>query len=76
MILIMGCDQTLECNKKIISKPENLCKQKKIFVFKWKETQITYMFICIKRRQKNIFIEEVKGTIFQKKFQKFRLINI
>ena len=67
IFLIMGCDQTLECNKKIISKPENCMQAKKNLMFLSGKKHKLHTCLYVLKEDKEFFIEEVTSELYFKK---------
>ena len=71
--LIMGCDQTLECNQKIINKPENCIQAKKNLMFLSGKKHKLYTCLYVLKEDKEFFIEEVTSEIYFKKVSEVQI---
>ena len=71
--LIIGCDQTLECNKKIISKPENCIQAKKNLMFLSGKKHKLHTCLYVLKEDKEFFIEEVTSELYFKKVSEVQI---
>ena len=71
--LIMGCDQTLECNKKIINKPENCRQAKKNLMFLSGKKHRLHSCLYVLKDDKEFFIEEVTSELYFKKVSEVQI---
>ena len=71
--LIMGCDQTLECNKLIISKPENCIQAKKNLMFLSGKKHKLHTCLYVLKEDKEFFIEEVTSELYFKKVSEIQI---
>ena len=71
--LVIGCDQTLECNKKIISKPENYIQAKKNLMFLSGKKHKLHTCLYVLKEDKEFFIEEVTSELYFKKVSEVQI---
>ncbi len=73
--IVIGCDQTLECNKKIFSKPNSLNKAKSNLKELSGKKHKLYTCIYVLRNFREYFVEETSAELFFNKATSTQINN-
>ena len=73
--LVIGCDQTLECNKKIFSKPNSLIKAKKNLEELSGKKHKLFTCIYVLKNFREYFVEETFAELFFNKVTSLEINN-
>ena len=64
---IIGCDQTLECNGRLLSKPDNLSEAKENLLFLSGKKHKLFSCLYVLRNKKEYLVEETMSQLYFKK---------